>query len=251
MSALFRAIGWLMLAANAEAAVPDLLQTTPNTGIYVETDYLDLEAAHCDWYFRAQDFLDARVPAGSEVCPVIVRIRGTLNQQGARLFWNTTRQLARWPVKVTRIVLNSKGGESTAALQIAGIIRDHEVYRRRDGGVLTALDESETAVCFSACLLVFAAGFERHAEFDEYNDPSLPSRLGIHRPGQYDRSSGEYDSKPDNRDIRRVRRQLEAYFDSVGVRRELVDAMFAVPFDQIRLLTRDEAQHFGLVTTTR
>ncbi len=238
----------LLLTVSAVSAQPDLLQTSPRTGIYVETDYLALDAAHCDWYFSADSFLKARIPAGSETCPVVVRVRGTLNREGALLFWETTQQLAKWPAVVTRIVLNSKGGDSTAALQIARIVREHEVYKRHSGGVMTTIDEAQSAVCFSACLLVFAAGFERHALFDEYQDPALPSRLGIHRPGQYDRESGEYDSSPDNRDIRIVRQQLETYFSGVGVSRELVDAMFTVPFDEIYLLTESEARRYGLVS---
>lgn len=236
-----------LLAALPATADVDLLRTSPRTGIYVESDYLARDQ-RCDWYFPAERFIEAEPPTvtGSP-CKVVVRIRGTLNRDGSRLFRRLSQRLADWPAVVTRIVLNSRGGDAVAAFHIAETIRGEDVYRLREPGVMTVIDESETAVCFSACLVVFAAGFERHALFDEYDDPALPSRLGIHRPGQYDRRAARYDSSADNRYIRVVRIQLEQYFESVGVSRELVDAMFTVPFDDIRLLTEREAREWGLV----
>ncbi len=233
-----------LLPALAPAA--DVLRNAPRTGIYIESDYLAADA-NCDWYFPAATVVEMAPPAGDADCPVVIRIRGVLNREGARLFERVTEALGDWPAVPTRIVLNSRGGDSQAALYMAGIIRAHALFRRRKPGVMTTIDESEAAVCFSACVILFAAGFERHALFDEYDDPALPSRLGIHSPAQYDRRQMEYDTSIANRNILVVRRQLEAYFDSVGVSRELVDAMFAVPFEDLRLLTEAEARGYGLV----
>lgn len=224
----------------------DLLRNAPRTGIYVEAEYAG-GGADCDWYFSGTQVTQLAPPERDDDCAVVVRVRGTLNRAGAALFAEVSDALLNWPAKPTRVVLNSKGGDSQAAFRMARIIREHAVYRRRRPGVMTAIDEGETSVCFSACIIVFAAGFERHALFDEYDDPALPSRLGIHRPGQYDSRRMSYDSSADNRSIGIVRRQLEHYFDSVGVSRELVDAMFDVPFDEIKLLTEAEARAYGLV----
>lgn len=238
---------WLA-AVPAAAQTIDRLRLAPRTGIYVETDYLAADRGSCDWYYPASELLEMEPPAAGDVpCPVVLRLRGTLNRDGARLFYRVTEKLHAWPAVPTRVVLNSSGGDAIAAFQIAQLIRDDALFRRAPGGVTTAIDESETAVCFSACLVVFAAGHVRHARFDEYGDPALPSRLGIHRPGQFDRDSGTYDSDEDNRNIRVVRVLLERFFESVGVDRQLVSEMFAVPFDEIRLLTEDEARDFGLV----
>lgn len=238
----------LLLAALPLAAQGiDRLRLEPRTGIYVETDYLAPSPRACDWYYPAERLLEADVPTAETPCPVVVRLRGSLNRDGARLFDRVVDRLRDWPAVPTRIVLNSSGGDAVAAFHIAQRIRNDAVFRKTPGGVMTAIDESETAVCFSACLVVFAAGYRRHARFDEYDDPALPSRLGIHRPGQFDRERGDYSSNPDNRDIRIVRRQLEYYFESVNVDKALVDAMYAVPFDDIHLLTETEARDFGLV----
>lgn len=240
----------LLLAAIAPPASPatdaDLLRNAPRTGIYVESEYAG-NGADCDWYFSGAQLGQLAPPERETDCAVVVRIRGTLNRAGAILFEQVSDALLEWPARPVRVVLNSKGGESQAAFRMARIIREHPVYRRREPGVITTIDEAESAVCFSACIILFAAGFERQALFDEYDDPALPSRLGIHRPGQYDSRRMGYDSSAANSSIGIVRRQLEHYFDSVGVSRELVDAMFDVPFDDIRLLTEAEARGYGLV----
>ena len=108
----------------------------------------------------------------------------------------------------------------------------------------TQIATGEQSVCLSACVVIFAAGFERYLEFDVAY--GLPSRIGIHGPGQYDRSSGQYDSSIANREIQRVGQRLKTWFESVGVSTELVDDMFALPFDEIHVLSREELQHYGL-----
>lgn len=237
----------IMLVAGLVQAEPNLLRLAPDTGLYVEADYLEKDLP-CDWYYAAARFIESPPAAGNTACPVIVRIRGTLNRDGAREFAALSDALENTGAIVTRIVLNSKGGDAVAAFRIARTIRANPVYRRRAPGVMTSIDEAESAVCFSACLVVFAAGFERHALFDEYDDPRLPSRLGMHRPGQYDSRHNRYDSSIENRNIRIVRQQLKRYFSSVGVSSDIVDDMFEVPFDDLHLLTESEAQAYGLIT---
>ena len=217
-----------------------------DTGIYVESDYHE-NVAGCDWYFNARRFVEAEPPARTTPCPVIIRVRGALTPQGARRFLEVTEALADWPAVPTRIMLNSQGGDADSAFWIARAIRQHEVYRRQDGGVMTAIDEVDDAVCFSSCVVVFAAGFTRFAEFDEYGDPALPSRLGIHRPAKFDPRNLTLDTSADNRSVNWFRDELVAYFRSVGVSSALVDAMYAVPHEELHLLTEAEARRYGLV----
>ena len=108
----------------------------------------------------------------------------------------------------------------------------------------TRVSAGYQSVCLSACVVVFAAGYRRSLEFDITD--SVPSRLGIHGPGQFDRSAGRYDTSATNRDIRRVGQRLKAFFETVGVAGQFVDDMFALPFDEIRLLSREELVGYGL-----
>ncbi|MED5420190.1 MAG: hypothetical protein VYD01_01910, partial [Pseudomonadota bacterium] len=84
-------------------------------------------------------------------------------------------------------------------------------------------------------------------EFNINNNPALPSRIGIHGPGQYDRKSRRYDTTSTNREIMRINQRLKDYFVSVGVAGQLVDDMFGIPFDEIRLLTREELITYGIL----
>lgn len=241
----------MVLLLGSEPGTPqiDVIRLAPPTGIYVETDYrVEQPGPECDWYAPAEQLLesvddeDAATPLD---CSLSVRIRGVLNQAGAERFRALTDFLAERSAVPTRVVLNSRGGDAVAALGIAGVIRNHPLYRRVDGGVVTAIDPSHTAVCFSACLIVFAAGFERHAEFD--TDSALPSRLGIHSPARFDPRRSSYDTAPEDRSIRLVRRRLVEYFRSVDVDERIVEDMFTIPFDRIHLLSRGEAVGYGLV----
>lgn len=237
-----------LLASEAYAQSPDFLYGAQPTSIYVETEYEGNDGReHCNWYTSATDFLaatDGREAPYGQNCRISIRLRGALNLEGAGLFARLVSRLESMALQPASIVLDSRGGEANAAIAIATEIRGSEIFRRVP--VETRVAEHDQAVCFSACIVVFAAGYRRSAEFDVYGDESLPSRLGIHRPGQYDRQLGEYDSSPTNSDIQRVSRSLKSFFAGIDVDPRLVDDMFAVPFDEIRLLRRDELIDYGL-----
>lgn len=241
----------LMATAEPGLPQPDHIRLAPPTGVYVETDHeAEQPDARCDWYASASELVHAAGNAATKRhmdCHVVVRIRGVLNHAGAERFAELTAFLGSTDSVPTRLVLNSRGGDALAAFRFADIVRSDPLYQRTDGGVTTEIDASHTAVCFSACLIVFASGYERRAEFNVGGNPSLPSRLGIHSPGQFDRQLSAYDTAADNRSIQQVRARLVQYFRSVDVSEQIVDDMFAVPFEQIRLLTRSEAVAYRLV----
>ena len=233
----------LLASAGLAAQQTDILQGAPHTSIYVETDYSGNEALeNCDWYARASELI-----AGGEFgdgCRVNIRIRGIINREGVLLFAALVRALDDLEHRVANIVLDSRGGDADAAISIARLVRDNELFSHVP--VTTRIAETFDAVCFSACVVIFSAGYDRLAEFNIDGDEALPSRLGIHGPGQYDRANRRYDSSVQNSEIMRVSRRLKAWFSSVGVDERLVDDMFAVPFDEIRLLTREDLVRYRL-----
>lgn len=251
MTALLTAKLMFVALQLGDAPQIDVIRLAAPTGIYVETDYLgEVQSPQCDWYASATRLLGQTAEERSATpfaCRLAVRVRGVLNQAGAERFAALTELLAGTESVPTRVVLNSRGGDAAAAFRIATLIRAHPLYRRADGGVTTAIDAAETAVCFSACLIVFAAGFERVAEFEIDGDPSLPSRLGMHSPAHFDRRLSSYDTDADNRNIQFVRQRLVHYFRSVDVSEEIVDDMFTVPFETIHLLTRSDALRYRLI----
>ena len=242
------AIAFALLGNVAATQAQILLENAQRTAIYVETSYDGNDGRErCDWYTSAADFI-ATTGSLEETygngCRIDIRLRGTINREGARMFADLVRRLESMDLYPAGVVLDSRGGEATAAIAIARAIRDSEIFRRVP--VETRIAGNDQAVCFSACIVIFAAGYRRSAEFDIYGDEALPSRLGIHRPGQFDRSAGRYDTSASNADIQRISRRLKEFFASIDVSPQLVDDMFAVPFDEIRLLGRQELIDYGL-----
>ena len=236
----------LLAASLASAQTVDILKGTPPTTIYVETDFTgNEEMPHCDWYRSAAELVDKDVYEQPDPgCRVSVRIRGTINRDGAYLFSNLVRRMDELDFEPSTIILDSRGGDADAAISMAKIVRQSALFERVP--VEARVAEGVDSVCFSACVVIFSAGYRRSLEFDINGNPELPSRLGIHGPGQYDAGNARYDSSADNSEILRVSRRLKAWFREIGVSDTIVDDMFAVPFNDIRLLTRDELVGYGL-----
>lgn len=239
-----------LVTLSASAQDRDILQFASPTGVYLETDYAGNDGRDgCDWYASGTDLIAAADAAREfgTACRVVIRLNGIINGEGAVRFADVARRLEELGHRPVRLVLDSRGGDSAAAFAIARTIRETATFREQP--LETTVADHDTAVCFSACIIVFAAGYRRSAEFNLSGDPRLASRLGLHRPGQFDRDEQAYDSDATNRDIMYVDRALRRFFPTVGVSEEIVDAMFQVPFDEIHLVTEEEATAWGLTRT--
>lgn len=236
----------LSLAAyETGAQSSDILAGSPRTSIYVEARAADNEGSPaCDWYLPASEIIDNGDATSSTGCDVDIRVRGIINRDGARYFNDLVARLEALAHRPATLVLDSRGGDARAAVYMARLIREKEIFSAVP--VEARVSVSFDAVCFSACVVIFSAGYERFLEFNIDGNPELPSRLGIHGPGQFDRNAGEYDTSADNREILAVNSMLKHYFRGIGVSESLVDDMYAVPFDEIRLLTREELIAYGL-----
>ena len=238
-----------VLAAPVSAPISaqdfDVLERSPLTSIYIETAFEGNDGrTDCDWYLSSAEFLES--PAsddGRRNCRINLTIRGTITRDGAMLFSRITEELTKAGHQTVAIFLDSRGGDADAAIDMARRIRRHELF----SGVTTRIAEHDSAVCFSACIVIFAAGYQRVAEFNIYGRQDLPSRLGIHGPGQFDSLRKAYDTSAENSEIARVKQALIDYFSTVGVSSVMVEDMFAIPFDDIRLLSEADAKRYGLI----
>jgi hypothetical protein len=236
----------LLICIAAGAQNYDVLATSPHASIYLETEHTGNDGlANCDWYTAADAFLAAD-PASDfgTGCQVSLRIRGTISRDSAAEFSSIVERLATLEMNVASIVLDSRGGDADAAISMARLIRQSNAFIAVP--VVARIAEDYQSVCFSACVVLFSAAYKHELEFNIDDNPDLPSRIGIHGPGQFDRTQSAYDTSAGNSEIARVGRRLKDYFRSIDVAERLVDDMFAVPFDQIRLLTRDELVGYGL-----
>ena len=239
----------LCLAAGGDAAAQnaDILAGAPPTSVYVETDYSENDGLeNCDWYASAAELIAAEVSEFGSDCQVNIRLRGIITREGAGRFAKLVDVIVARNYRPATIVLDSRGGDGDAAISIARQIRATEAFAAVP--VTARIADNYDAVCFSACVVIFAAAWERVAEFNINGDPALPSRLGIHSPGQFDRHTSRYDSSSNNSEIQRLSRRLKRFFSDIDIDPGIVDDMFAVPFDDIRLLSRADLQRYGLET---
>ncbi|MDG2376678.1 MAG: hypothetical protein P8M18_10060 [Woeseiaceae bacterium] len=226
----------------------DILERSPQTTIYLETEYSGNEVLeHCDWYIAADDFVTSlsTVEYGAG-CRISLRILGIINREGAALFSRVVDRATALGFRVTSLVLDSRGGDADAAISMARLIRQSEIFSA--SLVIAKIAEDHQSVCLSACVVLFSAADDQELEFNINGDPDLPSRIGIHGPGQFDRTRGAYYASANNSEIARVSRRLKDYFRSIEIAERLVDDMFAIPFDQIHLLNREELIAYGLYT---
>jgi len=125
--------------------------------------------------------------------------------------------------------LDSPGGLITEGLKIGNIIAEKGM-----GAVVTV-----SGHCYSSCVFVYAAAKER-LNFGE---------VGIHRPFAEEISTDslsypEYLEKYEN-----LTPILKRYFSKYGVSPAIVDAMNIIPSDDIKILSQEERDSYGLGST--
>jgi hypothetical protein len=121
------------------------------------------------------------------------------------------------------VTINSEGGSVSEALKIGRFLRHHKAsvqFRRGDQ-------------CLSSCVFILMAGVMRVTHL-------VDAVVGVHRPFLFEADQDQ--------DFERVyletRSQLEAYLDEMRVPRSLLDLMYSVPPDEMRILSRDELDLF-------
>lgn len=130
-----------------------------------------------------------------------------------------------------QIFLNTPGGSIVSAIKIAKAIRQSEKMQDSIGTHVVGDD-----VCYSACVIILAGSYSRNTY----------GPVGIHRPhfvGEeyiewgYDDMQSAYTALYD---------VLSDLFIQANLSRRLVDDMFAIPSNELRILSKDELNQYGL-----
>ncbi|CAN1541454.1 hypothetical protein MCERE10_02569 [Burkholderiaceae bacterium] len=131
-----------------------------------------------------------------------------------------------------KLRINSDGGDVDAALAIGRFIRNINLPVKK---VFFHVDVWKRDRCYSSCVFILAAGARR----------TLFGDVGIHRPYFV-----QLDTKYSAEEIRRIRlvqsKNIKAYLIEMDVAESLLDAMLAVPAEQIKVLTQNELTHYRL-----
>lgn len=134
---------------------------------------------------------------------------------------------------VYSVAFRSQGGAMQAAMELGRIIR----RRGLDTYVTGQLESPQEGdgVCASACVIAFAGGVKRSVQ--------KGARIGVHQFRGAAHDAGEGAAQ-----VAVV--ALAAYFEEMGVRREVVDVASVVPPHAIYWLKEDELAALGLDNTT-
>ncbi len=123
--------------------------------------------------------------------------------------------------------INSPGGDVITAIQIGRLLRK----------VNASVWVFPRDQCLSSCVFVLAAG-----DFKVVMDGA---RVGIHRPYISDLSVD-----PSYEDVRalylKIQQQARTYLEDMNLSPSLIDEMFSVPPENVRLLSKLDLERFGL-----
>lgn len=127
-----------------------------------------------------------------------------------------------------RVLVNSRGGRVTTAMQIGRLIRS-------ESGIV-AVDND----CLSSCIFILIGGIERQVR----------GRIGIHRLF-LDTGVKSTTALPSSIEIKTAIDKLiadaDAYVDEMNIPRRIIDDITSVPSDSIRMLTVDDLLHYGIL----
>jgi ATP-dependent protease ClpP protease subunit len=158
-------------------------------------------------------------------CTFVININGDITSQTAVRF---EEALTRWDKRAIFLVsLSSPGGDIAAAMKIGRTIRSLHGHTR-------VMDK---AGCASACVLIYGAGVSRLV-FGE-------GQLGIHRPALAVVPQ-ESDSAAVKAVADRIADALRAYAAEMNIATRLIDDMLVISPDNIRWLTAEDRQNYGL-----
>lgn len=132
------------------------------------------------------------------------------------------------PCKNGKIVayLSSSGGDIRAAIAMGRILRMNEIY---------AFVHNDSK-CLSSCVFLFAGAVRRTVIF---------GKIGIHRPyfSDLNKNLSTIEIKKYREDLNN---EIKKYFEEVDVSQTLLDAMLAVPPEDMRILSLGELNGYRL-----
>ena len=136
--------------------------------------------------------------------------------------------------RITRavVILNSPGGSLVTAMQLGRVLREH-AFDTRVGKRTANAAQATAGTCHSACPFVLAGGVERSLE--------TGSAIGLHR------AENRVPVRDEDAFQHVVQTQVVEYLAEMDVHAEVANIMGAVPHDQIRDLTVDEALQLNLL----
>lgn len=125
------------------------------------------------------------------------------------------------------IFLNSPGGDLATAMKIGRYLR----LRQFDTYV------NANANCLSSCVFILASGLDKGVSGERI--------IGIHRPFRTD--VGSISREDATRKYREMTAAIYTYFNEMNIPQSLPEEMLRIPPENMKMLTHDQTEQFGLV----
>jgi ATP-dependent protease ClpP protease subunit len=171
---------------------------------------------------KLQGEIDARTPGSLESALNFVQ------PQLSQTIKDTEGRYPIWKGKLgeiwgAQLSIDSDGGDVEAAMKCGEIARKYHL----------SISVPRNASCASACVFLLVGGSSR----------LVVGRIGIHRPYStgYSQSLSESEQR-----YKTLNAAVAQYFGAMNMTPRLIEAMNAVPSDEIRWLTKDEMNAMGL-----
>lgn len=157
---------------------------------------------------------------------IAIDITGTINPSDYKTISKEINQLLKINKEpMISFFLNTDGGDVQTALQIGSYMRKIKAW----AGVV------ENASCSSACVFILAGATSRE----------IDGRVGIHRP--YNPNSIDSSSKSQKQKYKQYEKLVKSYLDEMNIQTKLYDDMIYISPENIKYLTENELQSYGLV----
>lgn len=144
--------------------------------------------------------------------------------------------------------LNSAGGNFIEALKIGEFIKEMNA-RTNLFGTNSRDANAELTQCYSACFVLFVSGSIRDYTMNNTIwdatgnvEQKIEPILGLHRPYYDEQSFSALSPSQAREEYDLIERLTRQYFRTVSVPQEIVDEMFRVSSQEIRLIPPDEFQ---------
>lgn len=166
-------------------------------------------------------------------CIYDIKINGTLVPEDVTVLRRVVSFLKSNPTvrRPYEIVLDSSGGSIAASLAIAKEIRNPKSPLFKLGSRVLL-----NSKCYSSCVFIVAASFERH----------VYGSIGIHRPRFVGREYTTMGYSSLQKAYQGFYADLKDFFKAANIHPSLIDDMWSVPSNDLRILSEAELLRYGL-----
>ncbi len=167
----------------------------------------------------------AAVSVAQEANPRIYEISGTISSTDVPVVKKVLEDLQK--NKISPIFrLNTTGGDIISAIEIGRQLRKYRAIAMT----------YEQGKCYSACIYILSGAVRR----------VLTKAVGIHRPYSTDTSNRDFQTiQKESKNIAMISRK---YFEEMNISSILFDDMMAISPENIKILTEDDFQKYGLLS---